>query len=61
MTPAQQRKATRLLAKVLEARDFMDAGAAIDAEVDNNLTLDIRMFLIRLGAIPDRRKKGGTA
>lgn len=57
MTFAQQTQAASLLKKCLKVRDQMDEGNSVSVEEDDKLTLDIRVFLIKNGAIPDRRKK----
>ena len=54
MTPAQQKKALALLKQQVRQND--EAAGGEDNYPDNHA---IRMFLIEVGAIPDRRKKKG--
>lgn len=56
MTPAQQKKALALLKQQVRQND--EAAGGEDNHSDNHA---MRMFLIDVGAIPDRRKKGGKA
>lgn len=56
MTPKQQAKAIALLKKTLKFEDQLGAGGAIDTDVSEKHTTDLRVFLIEVGAIKDRRK-----
>lgn len=57
MTPAQQRRAITLLKRGLVLKQAFDDGDSVSASADDAHTNDMRVFLIEVGAIQDRRKK----
>lgn len=57
MTPTQQRAAVKLIKRGLVIKDVIALGNGISGEVDDRHTHDMRIFLIELGEIPDRRKR----
>jgi hypothetical protein len=56
LTPSQQRRAITLLKRGLVIKDAFDNGDAVGAATDDAHTLDMRAFLIEIGALRDRRK-----
>ena len=57
LTQAQQDRAIRLLKRGLVIKQAFDDGDGVSSETDDAHTHDMRVFLISIGAIPDRRKK----
>ncbi len=55
MTPAQQKKAIKLIKDIVEANDRNEGSYD-----DHDYNMVLRLFLIEVGAIPDRRKKSST-
>jgi hypothetical protein len=59
MTPAQQKKAIKILKDIVDNSDEQNPNE--NGYCDHADTMEIRMLLIEIGAIPDRRKKGKSA
>lgn len=55
MTPAQQKKAIKILRGILDNDDKQNPGQS--GYCDHSDTHEIRMLLLSCGAISDRRKK----
>lgn len=58
MTPTQQKKAIAFLKKYLKFDETMEAGDSLSTEECEKHTTAVRVFLIEVGGIPDRRKAG---
>jgi hypothetical protein len=56
LTSVEQRKAVTLLMKAFHVRELFESGQGVDGDADDTITCDIRVFLISIGAVPDRRK-----
>lgn len=56
MTPAQQKKALGFLKEIVEEADEQSGSDATGFD-DHSDTTKLRLFLIEVGAMPDRRKK----
>lgn len=54
VTPAQQRKMISILKKQVEVADEQNPG--VTGYDDHDDTMEIRLLLISIGAMPDRRK-----
>lgn len=56
MTPAQQKKALGFLKAIVTEAD-KQSGSDVTGYDDHSDTMKLRLFLIEVGALPDRRKK----